>query len=192
MVLSLATPSISNDAMQLTFTDNTTWTSPAYPDGVSSWFKLALTAQTYNGTTTFDVITDAAFFNNYNQSNKSFVLTANMLKVLGIEQYGAGDMIPDALYTVTYTLNNSTGVVQTYQIQFMNPQQCKIDIYNDFNNVPYVWDKKQIDLTTSDMRALLEPIRKWTLLQAMYAEPYQTNETRMLLILEILTRLINE
>ena len=191
--LSLATPTVSNDATQMTFTDASNWGSPnySYPNGTTSWLKLSLLAQTYNGQTQFDDITSAAFFNNYDQANLAYFLTADLLKVGGNPMYSSGDALPDALYTATYTLTNTTGTLATYQVAFLNPQQVKIDTYNDFAKTPYLWDKQQIDMTTTDMRALLEPLRKLTLLRAMYLSPYQSNESKMLLNLEILTRLID-
>ena len=191
--LSLATPTVSNDATQMTFTDTSNWGSPnyAYPNGVTSWLSLSLLAQTYDGSTTFDTITSTSFFNNYNQSNLAYILTADLLKVNETALYNSGNALPDALYTATYTLTNTTGTLATYQVAFLNPQQVKNDIYNDFAQTPYMWDKKQIDMTTTDMRALLEPLRKYSLFKSMYLQPYQSNTSKLLLNLEILTRLID-
>lgn len=190
--LSLGTPTQSNDAKTIAITDtSTTWgTTYNYPDGITTAFSLDITVQVYAGSTAFDTITDSAFFNAYDSGNKTFDITADLLKVGGVAQYDSTDMLPDGVWTLTYKLLQGATVLTSYQVSIVVLGQIIIDGNKAFVYSPNQWHQAEIQVTSANTMKLLEALRKYSLRKAIYSEPYQSNISKILNAIELLTRMI--
>jgi hypothetical protein len=191
--LSLATPTESNDALIIVLTDNsTTWgTTYSYPNGTTSTFSLDITIETFNGSTTFDTITSATFFNNYNPLLTTFSLTGSLLTVGGTHIYTDSNCLPDGIWTLTYKLLVGGVMVTSYNVQIVVTGQVTIDNNLDFVYVPNSWSQSEMRISTFETMQLLEPLRKYTMRKAIETEPYQSNTAKILNSLEALTLMIS-
>lgn len=190
--LSLATPTQSNDALTIHLVDNSNWgTTYSYPDGITYTLSVDVSVKTFSGTTTFDTITSSAFFNSYSSANKDFSLTGGYLKVGGVAYYTDSDLLPDGIWTVVYKLLVSGVMAESYTVTLLVLGQIIIDNNIGFVDVPNVWHQSEMKVLSSDIMKLLEPLRKYTMRKACYSEPYVANETKMLNMVECLTRQIS-
>lgn len=192
-----STPEQSNDAKILSLSDNsTTWVtgSPVipFPDYANNNYSIGIQIDIRepDTTTVCDEITYPGPYTS--MAEMVYEITCANLAVSSVAIGTADDMLPDGLYDVTYVLRLSGVIQYTYTTTLVVLGQIKIDIANDFADVPNNWTRKELSLLSDEILVLVNPLYKESNYEAIISNPYQADETKMLNIIDFLTSLIND